>query len=244
MKRLVSVLIMVTILFSGCAVKQKPPTANSNEAIVKAVLQALSNDDVATGLNLLADDAVWRQDPPGIKAEGKDQVESILRQNTLWHHRHSITSPPKIEGDKVTFSAQVTGDDFRIMGMEFIRADYEFHIRDGKISSWLSIPRTDDWNKLTEHTAGGVGIRFEIGQQGPKVKDFVKDSPGRDAGLRIDDSIIAVNGVQYSEMRPGEWQIRVRGPIGSKVHLTVVRAGETNPVDVQVTRADYGAIWK
>ncbi|MFH0897603.1 MAG: PDZ domain-containing protein, partial [Candidatus Bathyarchaeota archaeon] len=87
-------------------------------------------------------------------------------------------------------------------------------------------------------TAGGIGVNIGVVAQGIKVNELAKNSPAIEAGLRPGDLIIAVNGLSFSQMREGEIQLRIRGPIGSKVKLTVTHEGAASPIDMEVTRGD------
>lgn len=62
-------------------------------------------------------------------------------------------------------------------------------------------------------------------------------SPADEAGVKPGDMITAVDGVNYSQMREGEIQLRIMGNLGSKVLLTIIREGVAAPIDIEVTRA-------
>lgn len=244
MKHTLLMVVIVVLLLSGCARASRTAPSPEGEAIARALLEAMSTRDIDALLGLLAEDIVFRQEPPKIRVEGKGQVEAVLRQGALWNHRHSIASPPTVDGDKVRYSAEVTGEDLRIMGMESMSAEYEFHVRDGKINLWITRPKAKDWKRITELTAGGVGIRYDTGDQGPRIREFPEDSPARAAGVRVGDTVVAVDGVPYSQMRSSEWQLRMRGPVGTRVRLTVAREGSNAPIDIEVERADFGTLWR
>lgn len=232
------VLLSMVILLAGCA---KPPVTQSPlkpEAVVATFLQSLSNGDVDSCLSLMADDAVINQDPPGVKVEGKAQIEAALRRGTTGHQTYSVISPIKADGDKVTLSVKVASDDLKISGLEYMTTNVELQVQEGKIKSWLSVPNSDDWKRLVELTAGGIGINIGVVAQGIKVNELAKNSPAIEAGLRPGDLIIAVNGISFSQMREGEIQLRIRGPIGSKVKLTVTHEGAASPIEMEVTRSD------
>ncbi|MBA7678670.1 hypothetical protein ES703_86948 [subsurface metagenome] len=242
MKKILTILLIMTLLVAGCTRATESPTPMEPQDIAKAFLQASDNDDIDTGLSLLSDDVVFRQEPIGLRVEGKAQLEVGLRENIAWHHRHSFTSPFSVDGDKVTCSAKVSGDDFRISGIEYINATYEFLIRDGKIHSILVIANSEDWARLVELTSGGVGIKITVVEQGIKVEGLAANSPANEAGVKPGDVIIAVDNISYSQMRGGEMQLRIRGPVGSKVILTIIREGLTDPIKIEVTRVDLSQL--
>ena len=237
-KVLVSLLVMVLFLTS-CTQVADTSTSTEPEAIAEAFLQAFSNGDIDTCLGLLSDDVLFRQDPPGVRIEGKAEFEAILRDNMAWYHQHSLTSPFSVDGDKVACSAKVSGDNFRIIGIEHINISYEFLICDGKIYSIMAVPSSEDWAKIVELTNGRIGVTIEFVEQGIKVKEFAQDSPAEEAGIELGDVITAVGGVSFSEMREGEIILRIQGPVGSKVLLTIIREGVAAPIDIEVTRVRY-----
>ena len=242
MKKVLALLLAMPLLLVGCASATETPTSTEPEAITEAFLQAYNSNDIDTSLSLLSDDVVFHQEPPGIRIEGKAELETALRENMAWHSQHSITSPFSADGDKVNCSVRISGDNFQIIGIEHINASYEFLIRDGKIYSILLMPSSEDWAKIIELTSGLVGIKIAVVEQGIRVEDFAENSPAEEAGIRLGDVITAVDKVSFSQMRKGEIQLRIRGPVGSKVLLTIIRKGMTDPIDIEVTRIDVGQL--
>jgi len=242
MKKVLVILLVMVLLPTSCTQVADTPTATEPEAIAEAFLQASSNNDIEVGLSLLADNVVFKQEPPGIKIEGKAELEPLLREDMAWNHRHYITSPFMVEGEKVTCSAKITGDNLEIMGIGYVNVSYEFLIRDGKIHSILIKPNSEDWAKVVELTSGGIGIKLAFVEQGIKVEKFAGNSPAEEAGVRVGDVITAVDGISYSEMQEGEIILRIKGPVGSKVRLAIIREGMTDPIDIEVTRVDLSQL--
>jgi membrane-associated protease RseP (regulator of RpoE activity) len=238
MRKMLAILLIMLILIAGCARSPVTQSPLKPEAVVANFLQSLSNGDVDSCLNLMSDDAIINQDPPGVQVEGKAQIEASLRRGTTGHQQYSVISPIKADGDKVTLSVKVTSDDLKISGLEYMTTNVELQVQEGKIKSWLSVPNSDDWKRLVELTAGGIGVKIEVVAQGIKVTELAKNSPAIEAGLRPGDLIIAVNGISFSQMREGEIQLRIRGPVGSKVKLTVTHEGAPAPSDIEITRID------
>jgi len=240
MRKIFVGLLAVSLLLAGCTGTAEISTMP--EDIVESYLDASNNDDIDTCLSLLSDDVVFYQDPPGIRMEGKAQFEAMSKEHMLWHHRDTVTSPINVDGDKVACSIKAAGDDLRIIGMNYMNAMVEFRVRDGKIYSIQSTPTNEDWARLLELTSGGIGIEREIVAQGWKVKRFAEKSPAYEAGVRQGDIIIAVDKVSYPQMRKGEMLLRIKGSVGSKVLLTIIREGMTDPIDIEVTRVDLNQL--
>jgi len=62
-------------------------------------------------------------------------------------------------------------------------------------------------------------------------------SPAEKAGLKPGDQIIAIDGQDMTGISPETARLRVLGPKGSIVRLTILRQGETKPFDVEIQRA-------
>jgi len=235
-KGIVIFLLLLVMLVAGCARAPVTQSPAKPEAVINTFLQALSGGDVNTCLNLLADDVVFRQEPSGMKTEGKAQLEAGIRQLLTWHHQYSVIGPIQTDGDKVMLTIRETGDEYKILGLEYMTANLDVRVTDGKIKSWTATVNDEDWKKLTERTAGGIGIKADFVSQGMRVREVASNSPAYQAGIKPGDLIIAVNGVSYSQMREGEMQLRIQGPVGSRVKLTVTHEGAPAPVDVEMTR--------
>lgn len=241
MKNILVALILITVVFTGCSQAPASQPIMKPESVVAAFLQAASAGDVGNCVSLLADDVVFRQEPSGTSTVGKEQIEAGIQLQVAWHQQYSIVSPFKIEGDKVMLTIRQTGDDCRIIGLEYITCDLEVQVSDGKIKSWTVSMNQEDLKKVTELTAGGIGVKFEATAQGIKVTGMAKNSPAYEAGLRPGDLIIAVDGISFSQMREGEIQLRIKGPVGSKVKLTITNQGAPAR-DIEVTRINMAQL--
>jgi ketosteroid isomerase-like protein len=204
MRTVLITLISVVFLVAGCVRAPATQSLASPDVIVDSFLKSLSRGDVDACLGLLADDVVFRQEPSGIKLEGKAPFEESLRRAIGWHLQYSVVTPIKVDGDRVAFTAKVSEDDFKIIGLEYMNAGFEIQVREGKIESWVTTVSQEDWSRLTELTAGGIGIKFEFVEQGMRIKETATNSPAYQAGIRSGDIIVGVNGVSYSQMRKGK----------------------------------------
>jgi carboxyl-terminal processing protease len=84
---------------------------------------------------------------------------------------------------------------------------------------------------------GGVGM--EVGLQDDIVTVIapLKGTPADKAGIRAGDQILKINGASTEGIAVDEAVNEIRGDIGTKVHLTIGRAGNPNPIEVDITRA-------
>lgn len=96
----------------------------------------------------------------------------------------------------------------------------------------------EDAQAFDEQANGAYeGIGVELQQQpdnaSMKVISPIDDTPAAKAGILAGDLIIAIDGKPISAIDASE---PLRGPAGSKVVLTIVRAGKPKPFDVSLTR--------
>jgi C-terminal processing protease CtpA/Prc len=69
-----------------------------------------------------------------------------------------------------------------------------------------------------------------------------KNSPIFVEWLKPGDLIIAVNGISYSQMKEGEFHLRVEGPVGSKVKLTTIHECTPAPTLIEVNRVNLAEL--
>jgi carboxyl-terminal processing protease len=69
-----------------------------------------------------------------------------------------------------------------------------------------------------------------------KVVSPIDDSPAAKAGVLPNDLIIQLDGVQVQGMTLDDAVKKMRGPIGSKIKITIQRPGVKNPIDLTLTR--------
>jgi carboxyl-terminal processing protease len=84
---------------------------------------------------------------------------------------------------------------------------------------------------------GGIGAWITQAEDGSFHLDPMPESPAEQAGIQQDDILIAVDGTPItSEMTQEDVVATIRGPIGEVVQLTVQRAGQSEPLAIQVVR--------
>ncbi len=83
----------------------------------------------------------------------------------------------------------------------------------------------------------GIGAWVDTTGQYLTITSPMKGSPAEKAGLQPGDQITAVDGVDMTGTSPELVRLKVLGPAGSTVKLTVLRQGVAQPFDVEVIRA-------
>jgi carboxyl-terminal processing protease len=98
----------------------------------------------------------------------------------------------------------------------------------------------DDYKALTEQTSGnyaGLGIQIDVRDGWITVVAPLPETPAERAGVQTGDQIIEVDGKSTEGWKNDEAVKALRGEAGSKVVITVRRAGIPDPIKFALTRA-------
>ena len=97
-----------------------------------------------------------------------------------------------------------------------------------------------DFAELQQSTSGEFGgLGIEVGQEEGflKVISPIDDTPASRAGIQPGDLIIKIDGEPTKGLNMTESVDKMRGKIGSKILLTIVREGNAQSFDVELERA-------
>ncbi|WP_263261705.1 S41 family peptidase [Pseudomonas sp. RIT-PI-S] len=97
----------------------------------------------------------------------------------------------------------------------------------------------EDFAELQESTSGefgGLGIEVGVEDNFVKVVSPIDDTPASRAGIEAGDLIVKINGQPTRGQTMNEAVDKMRGKVGEKITLTLVRDGG-NPFDVTLARA-------
>jgi carboxyl-terminal processing protease len=98
----------------------------------------------------------------------------------------------------------------------------------------------DDYKALTEQTSGnyaGLGIQIDVRDGWITVVAPLPETPAERAGIETGDQIIEVDGKSTEGWKNDEAVKALRGQAGSRVGITIRRAGITEPIKYRLTRA-------
>jgi carboxyl-terminal processing protease len=98
----------------------------------------------------------------------------------------------------------------------------------------------DDYKALTEQTSGnyaGLGIQIDVRDGWITVVAPLPETPAERAGIETGDQIIEVDGKSTEGWKNDEAVKALRGEAGSKVGITIRRAGITDPMKFRLIRA-------
>ena len=135
---------------------------------------------------------------------------------------------------------------------ERVRADYVEETSDQKLiesaingmltsldphSSYLNEEGFKEMQVQTKGEFGGLGIEVTMENGLVKVVTPIDDTPAAKAGLQSGDLISYINDDQVMGLSLSDAVEKMRGPVGSKVKLTVLRDGKSEPMEVMLTRS-------
>ena len=89
---------------------------------------------------------------------------------------------------------------------------------------------------LSGSIGGGVGIQLSTRNELVSIVRVLENNPAAEVGLKVGDSIVAVNGENATNWTVEQVVAKVRGEIGTTVALSILRDGETQ--EYTITRAE------
>ncbi len=101
-------------------------------------------------------------------------------------------------------------------------------------SSYISAKNTEHENERLQGHFGGVGIRFIVLRDTLMITNVIKGGPSHRAGMMPSDRIIAVNDsvIAGVGLAIKDVHTKLKGESGTPVHLTVLRNGREERIDI------------
>ncbi len=103
-------------------------------------------------------------------------------------------------------------------------------------SSYLSPDDADDMRIQTRGAFGGLGIEVTQEEGFVKVIAPIDETPAAEAGVESGDFITHVDGEGLLGLTLDAAVQLMRGPVGSKIVITIVRESEPEPFDITIIR--------
>ncbi len=104
-------------------------------------------------------------------------------------------------------------------------------------SSYLNEKNFKEMQVQTKGEFGGLGIEVTMEGGLVKVVSPIDDTPAFKAGIHAGDYISAINDEQVMGMTLSDAVDKMRGAPDTKIKITVLREGETEPLEFNITRA-------
>jgi carboxyl-terminal processing protease len=92
-------------------------------------------------------------------------------------------------------------------------------------------------NSSLEGEYEGIGAYVDTTTEYLTITSPIPGSPAEAAGLRPGDEVVAIDGEDMTGKTGEEARLKVLGPEGSKVHLTIKREGEKDLLEFDIVRA-------
>lgn len=104
-------------------------------------------------------------------------------------------------------------------------------------STYMDPQTYKDANAELAGSYEGIGAYVDTTGSVLTITSPIPGSPAEKAGLQAGDQIIGVDGQDMTGISPESVRLKVIGPAGTTVHLTINRPGVPAPLQIDVTRA-------
>ena len=104
-------------------------------------------------------------------------------------------------------------------------------------STYLNSKRYENMRVQTTGEFGGLGIEVTMDKGVILVVSPMDDTPAERAGVQAGDYITKIDGEQINGLTLTEAVDKMRGKVGTDIDITIVREGESDVIEVTLTRA-------
>src|SRR3954465_15891688 len=166
-----------------------------------------------------------------------------------------ITTQPRIvfDGARAQAAAADTYRQLSLFGdvFERVRADYVEKPDDSKLiesaingmlagldphSSYMDSKSFRDMQVQTRGEFGGLGIEVTMEDGLIKVVSPIDETPAAKAGILANDIITKLDDEQVQGLTLNQAVEKMRGPVNTKINLTIMRKGQDKPIEVSIMR--------
>lgn len=103
-------------------------------------------------------------------------------------------------------------------------------------TNFMTPEETDNFNTDMEGSFEGIGAEIGVREDVLTIIAPISGMPAEKAGLKAGDKVIEINGESASDLNVDEAVEKIRGPKGSRVTLSILREGESETQNVEITR--------
>ena len=103
-------------------------------------------------------------------------------------------------------------------------------------SNYMDPTEFDQTQQDTSGQFGGLGIEVTMEEGVIKVISPIDDTPAAKAGILANDYIVELDGKSVQGIAIDDAVAKMKGPVGSKIKLTVIREGQQKPLYFELTR--------
>lgn len=242
MRKTFLVLFLATCLVLTALAGCKKQTPEESQQAVEKLIQAFNAQDTDALMDTLADTFVlnmmWEVDLQMTTPEEIRQNLAHLFARKLAFDSYAVTSA---DGRTVNVTADflefVTRDIYQIS----FPSTHTFTVEDGRVTKWVYKQALEEKEYRARMTSGTAGLSYRIEGVRVFVNSVEYGYPGREAGVRVDDEVMAINGMPVSEMNVDgyEHHFRASGEPGDVITLTLLRRGvNTHEIELELVSID------
>jgi carboxyl-terminal processing protease len=167
-----------------------------------------------------------------------------------------LATQPRLISLGTTAAKAAAADTYRQLNLfgdvfERVRADYVEKPDDAKLiesaingmlagldphSSYMEPKAFRDMQVQTRGEFGGLGIEVTMEDGLIKVVAPIDDTPAAKAGVMANDIITKLDDEQVQGLTLNQAVEKMRGPVNTKIKLTIMRKGQDKPTEVSITR--------
>jgi carboxyl-terminal processing protease len=164
-----------------------------------------------------------------------------------------VVQPRVMIGDSAKAAVADTYRQLNLFGdvFERVRADYVEKPDDQKLiesaingmlagldphSSYMDAKSFKDMQVQTRGEFGGLGIEVTMEEGLIKVVTPIDETPAAKAGILANDIITKLDDEQVQGLTLNQAVEKMRGPVNTKIKLTVMRKGSDKPIELSITR--------
>ena len=159
----------------------------------------------------------------------------------------SFSLPAEAAGSQTYKELSIFGDVFERVREQYVRKPDEKSLIEAAIngmlssldphSSYMNAQEAEDMRTQTRGEFGGLGIEVTMQDNKIKVITPIDDTPASKAGVLSGDLITKIDGEPVNGMTLQDAVEKMRGPVNTKVDLTIERKGAKEPLSVSIMRA-------
>lgn len=137
----------------------------------------------------------------------------------------SLLASKYVEPESLDFKNMVYG---AIQGMVYSLDD--------PYTTFLTPKENKDFQNGLEGMLEGIGAELTLRNEFITIVSPLKNSPAKKAGIQPEDIILEVDGESVEDYTFEQVVMKIRGPRGSKVVLTIARSGYNEPLKIPIIR--------
>ncbi|MFL5217872.1 MAG: S41 family peptidase, partial [Microvirga sp.] len=160
---------------------------------------------------------------------------------------HLLTSTSAVAASAETYrQLSLFGDVFEKVRSDYVEKPEEAKLIESAIngmltsldphSSYMDPKSFRDMQVQTRGEFGGLGIEVTMEDGLVKVVAPIDETPAAKAGVMANDIITQLDGEQVQGLTLNQAVEKMRGPVNTKIKLTIMRKGQDKPIEVSITR--------